>query len=281
MFSVNVRRVFGDASYWNLSSFTTVLSLSGFDAVSYDATVSQSGFNAYIPAFAFKPQPFSLDLFVKADTPAQLSQRINTIYQAFYLFRRYDRRVLLEISNLATGSTFEVPVLVENITLAKQNGLSAIASIRGIRTTQGIGVSGYTSNPISITTYLNNLPKTVFFTYVHSFPSPLIITLTGPINAGVTLSRSDNLPDFDFSLTVGTAIPSGTSVRINYGGSLLDGNPPVTNIEYLSNPEICPDLVARPLPVTGSGTNTFQITGTSSSGSITLSVERMAWSIYE
>lgn len=281
MFAVNVLRYFGGFTYFNLASFTTVLSLSGFDAVSYATTVSQSGFNAYTPAFAFKPQPFSLDLFVQATTAEELTERIDLIYQAFWLFRLYHRGVQLQIQNVETGSAYEVPVLVENITLTKQNGLSAIASIRGLRTTQGIGAPGYISNPISTTTSLSSLPKSVSLVYPYSFPSPLLVTITGPVNAGVTISRTDNLPAFDFSLTVGTAIPSGVSVVINYGSTLLNGSSPVTNIQYLSNPHICPDLVIRPKPATGSDTNTFQISGSPSSGSVTIATERMVWSIYE
>jgi len=280
MFKIDVRRIYGDYSYFRLHLFTTVLSLTGFEAFTYTASLPQSANHTYPYNVIPKPQPFSIVLLLTASNGLELLQRIRTVQEAFYQYGAPDIYRQIVILNTQTNSIFETPVVVENVSVTKQIGLSAEITITGFRVTQGLGSSPYPS-PITVTTSTSGLPKTLSLNYPASYHSPLIITLTGPISAGFSISRSEGYPDFDFTLTVGTSIPSGVSVSINYGDAIINGLPPVTNVGYLSNPEICPDLVIRPKSVNGNETNVFQLSGPSSSGSVTIGANFMSWSIYE
>jgi len=280
MFRVWFRRDYGIPELFELTSVARLLNIVGFDALQYSVTFSSTGQFVIPSTFAFKPQQCSLTFFVSADTSSLYNQRINTLLNALRQFKSVGWAHWFHIENQVTGKTFIAPVVIEDVNITNQNGLSALVTINGLRRTQGIFIADPIA-PRTVSTTASGLPKTISLTYDFSFPSPLWITLQGPILAGFTLSRSEGLANFDFSLQVGTTIPSGVSVEINYGFELLDNRPPTVNVHYLTNPEIAPDITIRPLGALASGENTFTLSGPSSSGIVTLRTYIASWSIYE
>ena len=280
MFSVSFHQDFGRPSLFRLTDVARLVSLSGFDALNYATSVPQNGSLFTPSSFVFRQQPFSLVLFVNATTRSEFRSKISQLQTAFRQFRKVNWYHLFIITNLETSTSYEAPVLVETVSLSQQTGLSATVTITGVRLTKGLFV-GTPVNSISVSTDTGGLPKTVTLDYPYSFPAPLRIELNGPIGAGFQISRIDNNPIFDFVLTVGTGIPSGSSVIIDYGYETLNGSPPLVNAQYLANPEIAPDITVRPQSIYGYPTNTFTLSGPSSTGSVTISTIRMSWSIYE
>ena len=280
MFSVGFFQDFGSPRFFGLTDIARLVSLSGFDALNYSISTPQNGSLIAPSSFVFRLQPFSLVLFVNASTRSEFRSIISQLQTAFRQFRKVNWYHLFVITNLETSTTYEAPVLIETVSLSQQTGLSATVTITGVRLTQGLFV-GTPLNPISVSTDTGGLPKTVTLDYPYSFPAPLRIVLNGPIGAGFQISRIDYNPSFDFVLTVATEIPSGSSVIIDYGHEMLNGNPPLVNAQYLANPEIAPDITVRPQSVYGYPTNTFTLSGPSSTGSVTISTIRMGWSIYE
>ena len=279
MFRVWFLRDYGNPALFELTSVARLLNIVGFDALQYSVTFSSTGQFVIPSTFAFRPQKCSLTFLVSADTSSLYNQRINSLLNAFRQFKSVGRWHRFRIENQVTGKTFVAPVVIEDVNITNQNGLSALVTINGLRRTQGILTDPPTQRTVSTTA--SDLPKTISLTYDFSFPSPLWITLQGPILAGFTLSRSEGLANFDFSLQVGTTIPSGVKVEINYGVELLNNNPPTVNVHYLTNPEIAPDITIRPLGALASGENTFTLSGPSSSGIVTLRTYIASWSIYE
>jgi len=280
MFRVWFIRDYGIPTITELTYFARLLSIVGFDSLQYSVTFSSTGQVVIPSTFAFKPQQCSLTFFVSADTSSLYNQRINGLLSAIRQFKSVGGPHWFQIENQVTGKTFKAPVVIEDVNITNQNGLSALVTINGLRRTQGIFIDDPIA-PRTVSTTASGLPKTISLTYDFSFPSPLWITLQGPILAGFTLSRSEGLANFDFYLQVGTTIPSGVSVEINYGYELLNNNPPTVNVHYLTNPEIAPDITIRPLGALASGVNTFTLSGPSSSGIVTLRTYIASWSIYE
>ena len=220
MFRVWFLRDYGTPAFFELTSVARLLNIVGFDALQYSVTFSSTG-QFFIPStFAFKPQQCSLTFFVSANTSSLYNQRINSILNALRQFKSVGGTHWFQIENQVTGTTFQAPVVIEDVNITNQNGLSALVTINGLRRTQGIFIADPIA-PRTVSTTASGLPKTISLTYDFSFPSPLWIILQGPILAGFTLSRSEGLANFDFSLQVGTTIPSGVSVEINYGYELL------------------------------------------------------------
>jgi hypothetical protein len=280
MFRVWFIRDYGLPAINELTYFARLLNIDGFDSLQYSVTSSSTGLFVIPSAFAFKPQQCSLTFFVSADTSSLYNQRINGLLNAVRQFKSVGGPHWFQIENQVTGKIFKAPVVIEDVNITNQNGLSALVTINGLRRTQGILIDDPIA-PRTVSTTASGLPKTISLTYDFSFPSPLWITLQGPILAGFTLSRIEGLANFDFYLQVGTTIPSGVSVEINYGYELLNNNPPTVNVHYLTNPEIAPDITIRPLGALASGVNTFTLSGPSSSGIVTLRTHIASWSIYE
>jgi len=279
MYRVRFYQDYGSPTNIELTAIASLVSLEGFDAFRYSIPSPRSGLLSYQGKSSFNHKPFSITLFVSGTTVAEYYDKISRIMGALRQFKRVgiDNRVVISYSS---DVDLHSPVIVENVSFVRQTGLSALITITGVRKTAGL-FFGSVSFPSRVTTTTDNLPKTLSFSYQHSFPVPLRIRLNGPINAGFQISRNEGIPLYDFSLVVGRNIPAGTSVDIDYIRNIINGDPPITNVQYLENPEVAPDIVVRPKSVTGVSTNQLTLSGQSSSGSITLWIHPMVWSIYE
>jgi len=280
LFGVYFSNDYDGTSNYNLTSIASLVSLNGFDALGYSPSVTPSSRSAFLSDFTFRQQPFSVVFFVKGRSRYDFEKRMGNLLNAFRQFEAFTPANRFIFTNQTNNSIFEVPVIVEDVYVQEQSGFSATVTVTGLRRTQGVFV-GDMFTPIETTTSTSGLPKNVSISYPHSFPAPIRLTLVGPIAAGFSIRRTENLPLYDFTLTVGESIPSGEIVLIDYLTHPLEGLLPTYNIHYLSNPEIASSLVIRPPSVNGNTTNTFRLSGTSSAGIVRFEVYPMAWSIYE
>jgi len=276
MFALSfVRVLYNSETLFNLSSVAEILSLSGFEAVSYQITDNSKPSTFEYAPFVCGRKDFSVVLFVRGSTLSEYATKLNTVLSAFRQFREVNTLHRFIIQNNQTNKSYNIPVVIEEVSISNQTGFSATVTIRGRKKALTV-FNNSTPTPLATTTSAGGLPKTVSFSYTGSFPAPLVIILFGPINQGFQISRQTSNPLFDFTLTVGTTIPSGVSVEIDYSYLVSEGSPPVKNIQYLANPEIVPDLITIP-----SSVNQFTVSGPSSTGNVLIGTYLMSWSIYE
>jgi hypothetical protein len=276
MFTLSfVRVLYNSTALFNLSSVAEILSLSGFEAVSYQITDNSKPSTIEYAPFVWGRKDFSVVLFVRGSTLSEYATKLNTVLSAFRQFREVNTAHRFIIQNNQTNKSYNIPVVIEEVSISKQTGFSATVAIRGRKKTLTVLNNPFPTSAY-VTTSTEGLPKTVSFSYTGSFPAPLIIVLYGPINQGFQISRQTSNPLFDFTLTVGTTIPSGVLVEIDYRYFVAGGSSPVKGIQYLANPEIAPDLVTIP-----SSVNQFTLSGPSSTGTVIIAAYLMSWSIYE